>query len=494
MLSKHILMVIRMKTPRSDTTAEVRARQMRADMAAAERKRAEEVAYFRPGEAAHLDGKGKGKAGAGHLLWNPRDNQALEVGGREYDKDRMLGTALMMALLGQRNLVEPSLIHAQITLCNEEFPVNEGEMTFLDHVEAFRVMMYLNIATPKGWYGRARLWNLVYLQRLDGSFVPTPSLAQAMLASDFASPMKDNPKYFDAGALVRSVPGVLPGRAGLATAPVWATLLALALAESEGWDWVVQPEDKKAKRAELTLVGRGKKYLRRVSKELPMVEAVMPELRAKALSQIAVWDKQQKKLLKKISGDVAANKRSISLEDQFINFVRTFWRVLMQVHRAFRCFTAPVTATYTRAQRVLVLVAIWMGGLTVSVWMHAEHSVECCFQAAEYLGCGRLLPVDAECATHSTCTTLLEEPLLLQPPLPPYIPRAEKFECVAFPREKKPYRHDHPGVHHHSGDAPGKEDSSPDVRLWQLERGAAAVAGYWHHRQVEEALAYRGGG
>ena len=104
----------------------------------------------------------------------------------------------------------------------------------------FICMIQLN-GDGGGWYARSRCWGLVYLQGLDGSFLPSEDLACALMAEDDQSPSAGNPKLFDQGAIERGVPevlhelhadGLLP--AGTGPGMVWATTLSLTYVQARG--------------------------------------------------------------------------------------------------------------------------------------------------------------------------------------------------------------------------------------------------------------------
>ena len=92
-----------------------------------------------------------------------------------------------------------------------------------------------------------------------------------------------------------------------------------------------------------------------------------------------------------------------------VRFARRVVRSAMHTHPILRCASVPVTSPIvggddlkiaislgfrlfcpikwifslqTRADRVLLLFSIWLGSLTVTIWLHAERSVTCCKDAA----------------------------------------------------------------------------------------------------------------
>mmetsp|Transcript_66375 Transcript_66375/g.209893 ORF Transcript_66375/g.209893 Transcript_66375/m.209893 type:complete len:643 (-) Transcript_66375:262-2190(-) len=79
-----------------------------------------------------------------------------------------------------------------------------------------------------------------------------------------------------------------------------------------------------------------------------------------------------------------------------------------------------------KKDRVLILTALWLGALCCSIWFSTEKTVECCAQAAAFLGCAGIPLASAPCLTatseHLTCRALVNSEDEL-----------EGFVCNAFP-------------------------------------------------------------
>ena len=152
----------------------------------------------------------------------------------------------MLAVLSLRNMVKPAVLLDQTTRATKLFPPGKIKgLTFTDHFNFFKVML----SFPKrGWYKRARIWNLIYLQRKDGSFSMSPDFAKALFARDEKSGdfQRPHPKEFDEWAIERSVPPELTqleaegGTGEVDTMELWCTLLALGQFEGEQQDFVMQ--------------------------------------------------------------------------------------------------------------------------------------------------------------------------------------------------------------------------------------------------------------
>ena len=83
-----------------------------------------------------------------------------------------------------------------------------------------------------------------------------------------------------------------------------------------------------------------------------------------------------------------------------------------------RCAFAPISSPFGRADRVLTLVAMWLGSLTVSIWLQAERAISCCQSAADHVDCGLeagAVPTpDAPCEfkEYAFCRDLMADPAL----------------------------------------------------------------------------------
>ena len=62
---------------------------------------------------------------------------------------------------------------------------------------------------------------------------------------------------------------------------------------------------------------------------------------------------------------------------------KLFWRT----HLILRLFTVPFMHPYSRSARVLVLTSIWLGALTVNIWLYSMMATECCIQVSGAPGC-----------------------------------------------------------------------------------------------------------
>eukprot|EP00232_Nephroselmis_pyriformis_P030277 CAMPEP_0182856724 /NCGR_PEP_ID=MMETSP0034_2-20130328/2611_1 /TAXON_ID=156128 /ORGANISM="Nephroselmis pyriformis, Strain CCMP717" /LENGTH=3059 /DNA_ID=CAMNT_0024987855 /DNA_START=82 /DNA_END=9261 /DNA_ORIENTATION=- len=380
----------------------------------------------------------------------PTEGEEGEIDGPLEDvEDRMIGTAIMLAILGLRNMVKPAILLEQTTRATKLFPPGKIKgLTFTDHFNFFKVML----SFPKsGWYNRSRMWNLIYLQRKDGSFSMSPDLAKALFARDEKSGdfIRPHPKEFDEWALERSVPPELTqleAEGGTSddidTVELWCTLLALGYLEGEQRDFVMQESTQIRKvdsnglvsfehTAEETVVSRAHAYVARQVAESPLLrEKMMPLMRQRAYDQVLQWKTAQVNVIREIMIRMKPLKTVKDRAEVVYDFFRTVLRSAMHTHPVVRCAFAPISSAFGRADRVLTLVAMWLGSLTVAIWLQAERAVSCCQSAAVHVNCGLeagAVPTpDAPCEfkEYERCRDLMADPAL---------GKGGDYVCDAFP-------------------------------------------------------------
>ena len=362
----------------------------------------------------------------------------------------------MLAVLSLRNMVKPAVLLEQTTRATKLFPPGKIKgLTFTDHFNFFKVM--LSFPGP-GWYRRARMWNFIYLQRKDGSFQMNKDFAKALFARDKESPdyAEPNPKEFDEWAIERSVPPELTrleaegGTGDVDTVELWCTLIALGYLEGEQRDFVMQEQTQIRKvddeglvsyddTAEETVVSRAHTVVKRMVTDCEAgdeLRELMPMLRERAHEKSQQWLLQQRDLLRKIMKQTNAQR---TIKDRFegvYKFFRVILRSAMHTHPVVRCVYAPISSSFGRADRVLTLFSMWLGGLTVAIWLNAERAVNCCQSAAVHVGCG--LPpgaVPTESAPcdlngYTLCRDLVADPAL---------GKDGDFKCDAFPVPGEPF-------------------------------------------------------
>jgi len=398
----------------------------------------------------------------------------LRAGDRFGPTDRMLGTALLQAMMGLYRILDSKALLEQKMLGAKAFPagtIPACDISFVDLVDVFTVMVEKNKKGPLRWYGRARVWTALLSQDLDGSWPVTDDVARALYARtpedlDAAEELED-PKVFFCDAILLSEPDLLTEAVGgneALSAVIWSTLLMLSWLEDAGYNWVIHgamdsddedsdDEDEEgggksreqqiasAVKKEASMVSRGHDYLALQCRR-PAVAAVMPELRKQALETVTRWGAGQKTVLKslwkrevlvlpfaKMRKRAGRNAKKggclavlASVGKSTARLAKQFWRTAVMTHVVLRCFLQPINQSLQRNHRVWLLVAVWMGALTVNIWLATEKAVECCMQASFYVGCGAIPQGASTCQGHSQCRTLVADKALL-----------EGFECNAFP-------------------------------------------------------------
>ncbi|KAK3273099.1 hypothetical protein CYMTET_18642 [Cymbomonas tetramitiformis] len=123
-----------------------------------------------------------------------------------------------------------------------QFPTGRSFEWYVDMCKVFLDQS----RSKKGWYYRTTLWNLVFLQKSDGSFDITPALATALHAGDTSESISTVAgAAMDPERILESVPEVLdqyvPDK-GL-NQRMWATILAVERYKRLPFGWTINPED-----------------------------------------------------------------------------------------------------------------------------------------------------------------------------------------------------------------------------------------------------------
>ncbi|KAK3259258.1 hypothetical protein CYMTET_31736, partial [Cymbomonas tetramitiformis] len=123
--------------------------------------------------------KGALKAVLGKQL-QKEDALNAVVSAARYPLERMLGTALVMAFMDLRGIVDRSQLAEKMRLAGEASWEYKGR-PFEFFVSAFKCMLTLE---EQGWFERSTLWGLVFLQSSDGSFSLNAGLATLLSAGN----------------------------------------------------------------------------------------------------------------------------------------------------------------------------------------------------------------------------------------------------------------------------------------------------------------------
>ncbi|KAK3272210.1 hypothetical protein CYMTET_19480 [Cymbomonas tetramitiformis] len=105
--------------------------------------------------------------------------------------ERMIGTAVVIAYLEVTKTVKEAQLAAQVKWLKRVKWEMRGQK-FQWYLRMFRVMM----KTGRGWFYLSPLWNLIFLQRRDGSFALSQTLATVLCAGtvdDLSALVTNNP-------------------------------------------------------------------------------------------------------------------------------------------------------------------------------------------------------------------------------------------------------------------------------------------------------------
>ncbi|KAK3238908.1 hypothetical protein CYMTET_51123 [Cymbomonas tetramitiformis] len=145
-------------------------------------------------------------------MWGMLRKRTLEL-----PVERMLGTALVQAFLGIKAIVSKVDLAEQARIASMAPWQMPNNRPFSWYVSCFKVL--IGSLTRDGWYQRARLWNVIFLQRVDGSFEMSTFLATMLKAGEPVADLGTNPlAAHDVAVLEASVPTILSlARSGAAT-------------------------------------------------------------------------------------------------------------------------------------------------------------------------------------------------------------------------------------------------------------------------------------
>ena len=255
--------------------------------------------------------------------------------------DRALGTAMAYAFMDVRNVVGHAEMASRIFEAAQLPFLMPTGLTFPLLVTQFKVMFSGNL-TNKGWLRRSALWNLVALQRRDGSWNATDALAGALRAAGptrleraTGAARKDAREpheqlvahaYYDAEVLTRACPAALraaaiggdfqneegdfrndPGIGWLAVERVWCTLLATRACAHYGLSWVMNPWDDHYR--EYDIAQRGWAFLGKTVGSNRRLAAAVLAAEADADALVDGWRRRFEAGAEAFRADVAARER-----------------------------------------------------------------------------------------------------------------------------------------------------------------------------------------
>jgi hypothetical protein len=257
--------------------------------------------------------------------------------------DRALGTAMVYAFLDIKNVVGHAEMASRIFEAAQLPFLMPTGLTFPLLVTEFKVMFSGNL-TSKGWLRRCALWNVVTLQRRDGSWNATDALAGALRAAGdtrlepttgCAREEAREPHeklvahaYYDAEVLTNACPAALraaatgdfpetktlngdkaetSGIGWLAAERVWCTLLAMRGCAHYGMSWVLNPWDDHYR--EYDIAQRGWAFIRKTAGDDKRLAAAVLAAEAEADALVDFWRKKEEARVEAFRADVLARER-----------------------------------------------------------------------------------------------------------------------------------------------------------------------------------------
>ncbi|KAK3272607.1 hypothetical protein CYMTET_19114 [Cymbomonas tetramitiformis] len=158
--------------------------------------------------------------------------------------DRMMGTAIVQAYLAVHSVLSKDILQQQMELADPMPWQLPNERRFSWYVDILKAL--IEGVSKRGWYARSRLWNLIFLQRIDGAFELTDPLATVLMAGVPKVPLHRSPiPRFDTVELKRSVPPQfleLQGTLDIDTLyTLWASMLAQQALTRSPHQWRYNP-------------------------------------------------------------------------------------------------------------------------------------------------------------------------------------------------------------------------------------------------------------
>ena len=350
----------------------------------------------------------------------------------------------------------------------------------------------------KKWLQKARMWRAVLLQRGDGSWGLSQSLATAVeahapcdavvtkasagKASAFArvlalvsaaagegedldtapdmadagaavelyagdedamrivdsSPRSDDPMHFSQAAMAAAMPqplALLAGQ-GVPVSRVWATLLAMVALEELEICWLASEEEDPVER---TVVDSADGYLRAQAELHPALDEMLRtgQLQLAARRTRARWVRLMEAKISAVrTADVTVGNRVIEYSE------RASARVVLSMmteHEQFSTFLDEA-AGLMRWQRWMILMTLVIAALLVSIWFYQSRGAQCCAEIRAILNCESAvscLGFTGSCSDLPAQFSTLQGPFVYGQP-PTEYPDLSQYVCHAFPDDAYP--------------------------------------------------------
>ncbi|KAK3257370.1 hypothetical protein CYMTET_33540, partial [Cymbomonas tetramitiformis] len=277
-------------------------------------------------------------------------------------------------------------------------------------------VMFMMERTPRGWYYRTVMWNLVLLQNSDGSYDICRGVATALHAGDTSMYLESEANYeLTTQALLDSMPEALTldKTASLELkAKVWATLCSVERYKLLPFGWVVNPQEPPSERRTLEEISM--MYLDRQTIHWPALEAARAGLMEEAAKVVKNWNDDRVEAISNLRTKVKKDK-DVAREGMSEKEKKLEWRqgvldelwMMVCSHPFMAIWAVKATEPFTRAQRILVMVNGFMLMLMMELWLAWSRASLCCTGYKTYLGCSPAT-ADAECWGYTTCFELYE--------------------------------------------------------------------------------------
>lgn len=358
--------------------------------------------------------------------------------------ERLLGTALVMGYLDLAGIVKKEQIQAQAEAAGElpwKFPLRHHDFAW--YMDIFKVQLSLSHAS--GWYNRAVLWHLVFLQQGDGSWRMTESLATALAAGDASKEL-----HYEANAKLettemrRSLPRMLqravPNSDVCET--IWATALALHRYWAMPFGWCSNPRELPSHRT--TMDQLAERFLEEQCATYARLAEILPLVHEQAEGAVHLWIDNKldgiRGLRRRVLSDKEAALAELSETERRnlkMNEYREKLMVALRQHPWVKIMALPCTSPFSRTQRILVEVNKLLVLLFISLLLVFNNAQSCCIEFKQHLGCAP--DTTSECWGKDTCAELYQAQADHTLPSELYVEFGEdhpdNFVCTAFPQQ-----------------------------------------------------------
>ncbi|KAK3283545.1 hypothetical protein CYMTET_8760 [Cymbomonas tetramitiformis] len=368
---------------------------------------------------------------------------------QELSVERMLGTALVQAFLDIRSLISREDLQMQMDLAIGMPWQMPNNRPFTWWVSTFKVL--IGTISHPGWYLRSHLWNLIFLQRVDGSFELSETLATVLKAGHPNQDLSDNPiPIYRRDSLVGGIPKTLLSAMVDARRrdleEVWATILVLEQLQKYPYRWVENPDDRPSE--QISLRERSELFLLHRSHEYPALEVAMPRIRVFARSLTECWTEDYQQCVKEMHQQHMMTVKLQRAETIRIaplrgwsmltkQMARRAWgscmkkgKWIMRAHPLASIYMVQPLEPFSRSQRILIQFNTFILMLTFVVWFYYSKAVTCCQDKRVFLQCAASGDVTEPCLGFPTCAMLRRAEALMPGELLP-----ESFSCAAFPKD-----------------------------------------------------------